>query len=382
MTTTPISEMSSENSEMNEVTTPAVTQKISTVVTSTTQMTTLKVVSTSTSMKSTNATVNTPLMPKTTTAKSRPIIVLNSTASAIATTKSIQKSTTLITTTPKSAVAKNTTTSIIRKKLLPLNVTSTTAKPMVKTPSTISIKTKSARPILPIVTTTLPPKPTKSSRKDRIVIPTISPKSLNITSKTQTVTMKPNSSMHYTTTEAKINAQIMPHLSPSDGGSGMSKISIIIAICVILSAMLFVWKYFTTNKWNHFNSHRIEFKSNYPREGTDESLIRSDSFQIDTELIENETLIENDDGGGDGDNINASDNNCENAHATTAYDEHTHGQHTGPNAKRATIDRTKMKFSKTMNRCGRASDQYSEKRCLMNNTADDEQFDFTPQTIL
>lgn len=120
--------------------------------------------------------------------------------------------------------------------------------------------------------------------------------------------------------------------------------------------MLFAWKYFKASKWNHFNSQQIEFKSTYPAEGTEDALIRSDSFQIENSFVDNETLIN--DGCNDDDVVNhASDDNGGGA-----------------------IKRAKKKFLKHSNRCGKVCDQYSEKRYL--TAFDDEQFDFTPQTTL
>lgn len=147
----------------------------------------------------------------------------------------------------------------------------------------------------------------------------------------------------------------------------------------MLSALLFAWKHFTTNKWNSFNSHQIEFKSNYPTDGPDESLIsRSDSFQIDNDFVDDETPIDNrragDDIANDSDGNNDSDGGCGNV------TDHSNNAHrNGIRAKRIA---TKSKFSKNSNRSGRIRDQFSEKRYLMNSTGDDELFDFTPQTTL
>lgn len=145
----------------------------------------------------------------------------------------------------------------------------------------------------------------------------------------------------------------------------------------MLSALLIVWKYFNANKWNNFNSHQIEFKSNYPPE---ESLIHS--FQIDTDFVDNETSIDDDyHHSGDDGVINDSDENADgdNDNANSINGHSQNGYQNGMKSKRAAA---KAKFSKNSNRCGGARDQYSEKRCLMNSTADDEQFDFTPQTTL
>lgn len=147
----------------------------------------------------------------------------------------------------------------------------------------------------------------------------------------------------------------------------------------MLSALLFAWKHFTTKKWNSFNSHQIEFKSNYPTEGPDESLIsRSDSFQIDNDFVDDETLIDNRRDGDDIANDSDGSANPDNGHDNAI--EHSNNAHRiGIKAKRIA---TKSKFLKNSNRCGRICDQYSEKRYLMNSTGDDELFDFTPQTTL
>lgn len=155
----------------------------------------------------------------------------------------------------------------------------------------------------------------------------------------------------------------------------------------MLSALLFAWKYFSANKWNNFNSHQIAFKSNYPTEGTDESLIsRSDSFQID--FVDNKTLIDrgrNDDGDDDdgNDDDDGDDVVNENANTDGNFDNVNgflhNGHQIGTRPKRIA---TKARFLKNSNRGGRICDQYSEKQYLMNGTGDDEQFDFTPQTTL
>lgn len=124
--------------------------------------------------------------------------------------------------------------------------------------------------------------------------------------------------------------------------------------------MLIGWRHFNTNKWNQFNSHQIEFKSNYQAEGTEESLIRSDSFIIDDSF--NETLIDDFD-----------------------VDERTpcNGIQIDPTPKKTGVEkvstRATSRTKKSLSRLGKDCDQYSEKRCL---TADDEQFDFTMQTTL
>lgn len=122
--------------------------------------------------------------------------------------------------------------------------------------------------------------------------------------------------------------------------------------------MLIGWKQCSANKWNRFNSQQIEYKSSCQVEGTDESLIRSDSFVIDdsfgTKLIDDFGL-----------------------------DEHVMEQcnvKIDIKPKKATMDKGSVvnmhKTKKISDRFGRKCDQYSEKRCL---TADDEQFDFALQ---
>lgn len=282
----------------------------------------------------------------------------------------------------KPTMVKNSTissTTMISTKTIPtkppirtlkwINITFTTS--VVKT-STIPLKPKIIRAI-----PTLAIKPTTTTtRKIYTTTTTTSPKPVTQTLSTRIITMRPNKSIQKTTTaDATLNAQAVP-ISDS---SGIPKISIIIAICVMLSALLFAWKYFSANKWNNFNSHQIEFKSNYPTEGTDESLIsRGDSFYVDNDVIDDKTLIHsdcNDDDGdcGDGDLLN------DRIGRGSPNGDYYNGNHTGTKPKRIA---TKTKFMKNSNRSGRIFDQYSEKRYLMNSAGDDEQFDFTPQTTL
>lgn len=152
-----------------------------------------------------------------------------------------------------------------------------------------------------------------------------------------------------TTTDATSNAMLMP----TDTGKVVS-LSTIITICILLTITLIGWKYFKANKWNQFNSQQIEFKSNYPTEGTEESLIRSDSFIIDDSF--DETLIDESD---------VDSTSCNQIKVAS-------------NAKKVVIGK-KARTKRNTYRLGKECDQYSEKRCL---TADDEQFDFTLQTTL
>lgn len=136
-------------------------------------------------------------------------------------------------------------------------------------------------------------------------------------------------------------------------------ISSIILICILSVVILTGWKYFATEKWNRFNSHQIEFKSNYHSDENEEILLRSKSFIIDDSF--NKTLI--DKTIDEGSQSNQSKNNSKSKKAST---DKTKTCATIPNITKKVSDRlTKM------------CDQYSEKRCL---TIDDEQFDFSLQT--
>lgn len=393
---------SSESSVLDDMTTtPSIetdensygTQNLS-LITSTILATTPKTVAISTSVKNSISSLglkNTTTTPKTITVLANssnvtfsPIKIstlnLNST-----TTKSIPKSTSPTSTTSKSLMVQNATitsttsipTSTVSTKL-PIRIkwiTFTTPRSVVKT-STTPFKSK----IQTIPTLAI--KSTKSTTKKHIATSTIAPKSpATLKFSTRIATMKPTKSTRVTKIETTLNARVM---TVSDN-SGIPKISIIIAICVMLSALLFAWKYFSANKWNNFNSHQIEFKSNYPTEGTDESPIScSDSFQID--FVDDKTLIDSDrnddadNGESNGDDV--FNGNDEIANSGGDYDnvnEYSHNGHQFGKSKRIS---TKAKFLKSSNRSGSICDQYSEKRYLMTNTGDDEQFDFTPQTTL
>lgn len=376
-----MSDFSSDDNVLNDNTTPATeeneninkTQNTSTMA-STTIPTTLSTVATTTSIKTPNSTLKTSTPMTTKTSTTAAIIIPTLTSNSTVTTTIITKLTspTPSQTTSKNLTNKNSTVSIIPTKLSTITikvikVASTTTKPIVKTSST-SLKPKIFRTTI-VPTTT---KPTKSSRKETVATSSIGPKRIAV--------IKPGKSIRATSTDATINAHVMP-ISDTNG---IPKISIIIAICILLSALLFVWKYFKANKWNHFNSHQIEFKSNYPTEGTEESLIRSDSFQIDNDFVDNETLIDcnstETDVAIDGSDENAHANG--NVIAAVDNDDNINANRTGTKPKHTSVERTKNRFIKNSNRCGRVCDQYSEKRCLMNSTADDEQFDFTLQTTL
>lgn len=139
-------------------------------------------------------------------------------------------------------------------------------------------------------------------------------------------------------------------------------LSSIVLIFILMSLTLITWKRYRTNKWNQYNSHQIEYKSNHYG-GAEESLVRSNSFIIDDSF--NRSLIDE----FDGDEIqplNLKKNELK--PKSTA---------TNRIKSKTTAVAATNKIKRTSDRLGKKCDQYSEKRCLTADTTDDEQFDFT-----
>lgn len=163
-----------------------------------------------------------------------------------------------------------------------------------------------------------------------------------------------------TSTDATLNAML---LNSKNADSQMSRgqfawISTIVLICILSMLMLTGWKYFSAQKWNQFNSHQVEYKSNYHSDENEGTLIRSNSFIIDDSF--NETLIDK------------------------SIDEDSYPDECKNNSKSKKLLADKVKINATVpnitkkvsDRLGKNCDPYSEQRCL---TIDDEQFDFSLQ---
>lgn len=141
-------------------------------------------------------------------------------------------------------------------------------------------------------------------------------------------------------------------------------LSSVVLIFILMSLTLITCKRYRTNKWNQYNSHQIEYKSNHYG-GAEESLVRSNSFIIDDSF--NATLIDE----CDGDEIqplNFKKNELK--PISTA---------TNRIKSKSTAVTATNKTKRTSDRLGKKCDQYSEKRCLTADTTDDEQFDFSIQ---
>lgn len=257
--------------------------------------------------------------------------VLNSTIASTSTPASTPTSTP----TPVTKTTTHATTSI-------RPITRTTPKiPMLIIPRIVAITATPSPKTYIGVTVKVTEKITKPTKTTK----TTSTPSKPITKSTQT-TISVHTKMMILKSSPTTNATLAM-LMPSDN-SRVASLSTIVAVCIFLTLTFIGWRYFNTNKWNQFNSNRIEFKSNYQAEGTEESLIRSGSFIIDDSFDE------------------------------TPIDDFDIDEHKQCNGIKIDSTSKKMKVGKVRT-FRKECDLYSEQRCL---TADDEHFDFTLQTTL
>lgn len=337
---------SSVGTEMNEVTTQAQT----TIETKPTQ-TTVK----TTTQKSTDTTImSTSTIPSTS----------KSTSATTKIVKTTEKSTPKMVYTTVKGTTKSTVTTPIKVRGSTMSTTSTRTKPIVtKTPTIINVTstTQSNITILPTNRTLTTIEPVAVTTK-RTTLTTASlkkvPSSTQSTKNTSRTVTKPTSKTSELSSTPILTSTLKASqfVSQKDSRtSWMICILSMILVCILSVLMLTGWKYLGAQKWNKFNSHQIEYKSNnYHSDEHAESLVRSNSFIIEDSF--NEKLIDN------------------STDVESQYDDSENQSKSKKTSTENAIVQNKTK--KNSDRPTKKCDQYSEKRCL---TIDDEQFDFSLQ---